>query len=403
METCEYKCRPNMEAITDDNISDDTYNESFIQMNNERILQRVRELFKEKHLFDKVELIKSINILREYPIEQINSALHQLVNDGNELITDQYGRIGKVVNVDKLYLFQPNELSNPKQSLFNRRVPLQFKRTSLKLPQLNRIEKSVEEKEKELLEKSNNIIKLLQQKYNVVFDDINTNKSLEIDNNDWYNLCNKVVKQMIEENENESQIRKIVLSHIVEELLFDDLIILLNRIYGKQTLTKFEDNVKQHIENILIRNNNTEGLFWIRNNKRVLIVKTDKNEWKIAESEDERDLAIKIKGLFIPENKYNNIVGYISDFKNLEMVFKVKQLDKKRNKGARCDQSGKKTAIELLNEIIGEEKYDKENTKNMAQKELCVIQELILRMYQEENKNNKIWFVTPGVAALNKL
>ena len=403
MESCEYKCRPNIDEITSENIKQDTYNESFIQMNNERILQRVRQLFKESHMFEKIQLVKSINILREYPIEQINSALHELVTDKNELVTDYYGRIGHVVNIDNLYLFQPNELSNTNLSLFNRRVPLQFKRTSLKLKQLAKAEKTMEEKEKELLEKSNSIIEFLQQKYNSVFEDVETIKRISDDSNNWYNLCNNVVKQMIEDNIGESLLRKIVLSHIIEELLFDDLLILLNRIYSKQTLTTFEDNVKQHIESMLLKNKGVEGLFWVKNNKRILIVKDSKNLWNIAQTEDERDLSSEIKNLFISESKYNTIVGYMSDFKNLEMVFKVKQMDKKRNKGARCDQSGKKASIELLNQIIGNEKYNKENTKNIAQKEVCVIQELTLRMYQEQMKNNKIWFVSPGVAALNKL
>ena len=40
------------------------------------------------------------------------------------------------------------------------------------------------------------------------------------------------------------------------------------------------------------------------------------------------------------------------------MIFKVKQLNKKRNKGARCDQSGKADTIKLLNLIIDENKYN---------------------------------------------
>ena len=87
----------------------------------------------------------------------------------------------------------------------------------------------------------------------------------------------------------------------------------------------------------------------------------------------------------------------MSDFKNSEMVFKVKQLDKERNKGARCDQSGKKPAIELLNKIIGEEKYNKENTKIWRSTLLEITLEISM-----QNKGNKFGLLAL-VLFLNKL
>ena len=132
METCEYKCRP-VASVDVGDVRMDTYNESFIEMNNERILQRVRQMFKEKHFYDKNELISGINAVRDYPLIQVNSALNQLVTERNEMVTDRFGRVGRVVNIERLYLFQPVELTDKRQSLFNRRVPLQVKRSAIKL------------------------------------------------------------------------------------------------------------------------------------------------------------------------------------------------------------------------------------------------------------------------------
>ena len=42
---------------------------------------------------------------------QIDAALTQMVNDKNEYITDRYNRIGNLINIGDLYLFQPLEIT----------------------------------------------------------------------------------------------------------------------------------------------------------------------------------------------------------------------------------------------------------------------------------------------------
>jgi hypothetical protein len=80
------------------------------------------------------------------------------------------------------------------------------------------------------------------------------------------------------------------------------------------------------------------------------------------------------------------------------MVFKVKEMSKKRNKGARCDQSQKGEALLILNKILGENKYDKET--KLGRVEICVLQELYLRLFDMKNKNQKAWYLSPSEAVL---
>ena len=47
----------------------------------------------------------------------------------------------------------------------------------------------------------------------------------------------------------------------------------------------------------------------------------------------------------------------MTNFKKEYIIFKVKDMTKKRHKGARCDQSGKAEAIRVMNSILGETKY----------------------------------------------
>jgi hypothetical protein len=71
--------------------------------------------------------------------------------------------------------------------------------------------------------------------------------------------------------------------------------------------------------------------------------------------------------------------------------------------------------MQILNQIIGEEKYTKENTKivkddnkNVIQDavghvELCVMQEFVLRFFDRIRKNDKKWFLSPEMALYHKL
>ena len=71
-----------------------------------------------------------------------------------------------------------------------------------------------------------------------------------------------------------------------------------------------------------------------------------------AEAEDYTDMATAMKSLQLTVPQLSNIVGFVTDFKKEYMVFKTKQMDKKRHKGARCDQSGKSESLRVLNMII---------------------------------------------------
>ena len=120
----------------------------------------------------------------------------------------------------------------------------------------------------------------------------------------------------------------------------------------------------------------------------------------MAQPEDYNDLSSLIAKNIIEIKKLNDIVGFIGYFKDNFMIFKVKQLTKKRNKGARCDQAGKSDTLKLLNLIVGYNKYTTDNTKGINQKQLCVLQEFILRVYNYNKKDDKIWFLDPFQSAI---
>jgi hypothetical protein len=104
----------------------------------------------------------------------------------------------------------------------------------------------------------------------------------------------------------------------------------------------------------------------------------------------------------------NMMIGFVSFFKKEYLVFKVKNMTKKRDKGARCDQSGKTDTITVINNILMSNartqgdtyKLTIENTKQRTQKELCVFQEFLLRAFNANRVNGRIWFLSPSKALL---
>ena len=133
MDTCDFKCKP-FKTITENEVKLDTYDESFIIMNTEKITQRIRELFKNRFFYKKDKLISEINVIKNYPLVQINTALTTLIEDENEYITDKFNRIGHLKNIEDYYLFQPIELNNENISIFDRRNPIDYKHESVMYP-----------------------------------------------------------------------------------------------------------------------------------------------------------------------------------------------------------------------------------------------------------------------------
>ena len=70
MAECNYDCRPDKDIDIKD-LNKDTYNENFIVVNSEKILQRIRMLMKESYFYKKDVLIRSIRTPKEYPYVQI--------------------------------------------------------------------------------------------------------------------------------------------------------------------------------------------------------------------------------------------------------------------------------------------------------------------------------------------
>jgi hypothetical protein len=406
METCSYTCRPDKE-ITSENIRMDTYNEEFIMMNTDKLIYKIKQLMKDRFFYKKGDLVALLNAIKPYPLVQINAALHQLTEDKNEYITDKYGRLGNLINIDDLYLFQPLELNNKQSNILDRSMPLYFShdKINIKLPKEMKIQEAIINI-KDIPVEINAVNKLntsIENKYKLA----STRQTIIKGEKDWYMFCNLAIEFLKKSGIKETTLLYLVTEHIIDELQLSDIMIILNQIdinpiYDTSEVFKY---VKTYIKKqILVGKNEIKGFLWKENGKLVVIVKHKDNPWQIAEPEDIKDLEEKItkKKNDILTN-LNEVIGFMNDFKNENyVVFKIKYINSPRVLGARCDQnSNKSKAIEILNSIVGDNMYSTQ--LDIPQREICIIQELYLRIFEKERKNNKHWFLSPPDAVLTNI
>jgi hypothetical protein len=415
MKKCMYTCLPSSVSIKEEDIKKDTYNLQYIIMGSEKIIQRIKDLFKEKFFYNKNEIIKHISSIKSYPIDNINYALYNLVNDKYEYITDKYGRLGNIINIGDLYLFQPIELANKQISTYDRSVPIDYKHNEVTITNINEKIKDKRIKEKNIDE----LLTEIKQKYNIatVSNEVfATIKDVDIKENEWYKSCRNVVLEMLTNKVAKNVIYELIIAHIIEDLQYNNMLLLVNHYSKLKESDEFEKGVKQYIDNTIITSSSKKDsikLLIVENNGKndYLVWDETNKKWDMATNEDINDVnkeIKKIKALYAPpQDKLNRYVGFISNFKNKYMVYKIKDIKNKRSKGSRCNQMSfigvskatKNDAIEILNSIIiSPEKYA--SGIDVKQSEICCKQELILRLYDKEERLNKKWFISPGIAIL---
>jgi len=430
MASCNYNCRPDGD-IDESKLNEDTYDQNFIIMNSEKILQRIRMLFKEAFFYKKDVLMRAIRTPKEYPYVQIYSALTQLIEDENEFIVDKYGRNGRLINIGDYYLFQPIELKDKNISIFDRSVPLDFKHDMVNFELKQNIVKPVidkrnlnkiilEEEEMEFPE-GKRIMDLMKVNYDISIEFLKQNKVPRGDDN-WYKHCGIVMKKIAKEYpDSKKYLLQFLVAHMIELLLFNEKMNVMNYLYSLESIAQesFERYTKNYFEKNSITTRNYTAFITYNLNKRMIMILNENNKWVEASPEEQREIAASKETkefLAFSSNDYNTIVGFIGYEKgNKDLAFKTKNITSKRDTGARCDQAGKNKNLAKLNEILGENKYTIESTKAvkdedgniiqeaMGNDELCVFEEFILRYFNVNEKNGKKWFLTPEMAIYHKL
>lgn len=406
MERCSYSCRPTAN-VSEKDVRLDTYEESFILMNTDKIMQRVRDLMKERYFYRKMDLLRELTALKNYPLMQIDAALTQLVDDQNEYITDRYGRIGHLINISDLYLFQPLEINNKHISTYDRSVPLEWKRDKLTVNLPDTVPDSIvrppsASHDHVKTSVADSILDTMKQRYETA----TSIQTIERGEEDWYKFCSIAIDYMVEQGINRSTLEQFVIEHIVDELPFEQGYPLLNVLEVMQpNSVSFEGKILAYMTRDIMNAKGLTGLLMDNMGSQQLLVRRGSEQWGPAEPEDYVDLESGLRNYvetYVPlSTKVNVLVGFMTNFKKEFIIFKTRDFSKKRTQGARCDQATKAVGIQTMNQILGEEQYA--TSFPISKRQICVMQEFTLRLYNQDKKDRKIWFLTPIQATITNI
>jgi|UniRef100_A0A6C0AL60 hypothetical protein len=439
---CEIECKPKPEKVSLNekaSLNSDTYNNYYMVLNIDKIIQRIRLLFKEEYMYSDKELIARIQQIKQYPEDQIYYALDQLIKNENEYLVDMYDRIGKIKNIDNYYFFQPIEINDYTQIYDNKHlIDEKNKKIVYPLPE-NIKEKSIS--------KTNKITEILK-KLEIEMDKIQNPKKLQsTDKQDNSKIAAWMIKILYQLNGiPKDNLYRYALYHILEGLNHDDKLLLLKHVYSdKNSDYNYERYSKEYFKKFI--HNNIIGLL----DDKIKYYRLTGNKWDRLPS-NKKDL---VKGMYIDTKTPHTRIG-VFDINKGKTFFKIKNInDEKKRTGAVCGtgEFQKKAMINLNNELFKQlhadielqnfmtrvptlssiikkdiNKYnhtdskidtiydtklkdipDKENEEKfllqvgekgkkkevipirLTSKHLCVENELLLHYFEENNKDEKKW------------
>ena len=430
MDTCNMVCSPNIHVKKEDIITDN-YNQNFVRMNQSMILQSVRNLFREKSVYDRERMFAAINIIKQYPVEQIYYTLSYLIHNKNEYLTDKYGRLGHLV--DKYdpssqrayYMFQPIEITDTSISKDERTRPIDYSRKHF----IMEIDKTVPIDKDEVTE---TVIKNINP--NTIIENINADIAIVFNTSvikkgekSWYKHAGKTYSMMktpenvvhrilIDYQITDQLLEQMITNHILDIMDFNDKMELVRYFYDNlENSSTNNPHIKEYFENRRLDLFGKTCIILMKEDQLVVMIQETRGDirsWIEADSEDLEDLQDQVVKYRIPltPEKTNPLVGFITLFispksNTREMVFKIKDFDQKKNNiGARIDDAGKDKVIKLLNRMIGGEAiYNDENTQNISQLGLCFILELLMRVFTRQHHENRAFFFTPEQTAMSNV
>lgn len=443
---CNLKCRPN--ATISGRINQDTYSTEFANANNGRLMQRIRQIFRDanrerdgkgEHFYKFSELVDRINITKQYPIDQIYSALTLFIKNKNEFVVDRYGRRGNLINKGDIYAFQPIEINDEAVTVFERSVPIDVKRTTVNLqvpkdfPSAPSSELGKQQDNVNGSPRSPRSPRGLEAYFAIMadFKEKLTNattvpdKELEQGDRDWYRNAGLVFNhlQLVREFTPE-EIITFVIWHMVDMLLPHDKLVLISHLYSKikseEQMDEIEREVKQYLDSKIFTIDKLSGfLIADKTNWKIYVHsdnprEPDQKTWTEAEPEDVREFeqsGVLNETFKINPAKFSPIIGFINMFKTgKEMVFRTKDLTQKQNNtGTRVDALIKADVVKRLNSVLddgtGQNAYKIERTRDktsdILQMGMCIILEMVLRKRTEDQYGDKVWYLNPEQAIYN--
>lgn len=421
MEDCEYSCLP----------------EEPMPEEKQGILITKPSAFILQKLIEKVTAIIGREIALHYDVIEnmvgsaskynLYFALTELIQNPSRTFTDKYGRVGRLINRDKYYLFQPLEVSDPHSSVFDSMVPVQVKNERVRVG----ISPVIAEQTAigTITGQANTMPTMGNVEVRRILAEIEMNAARTLgpatvtvaNDEDWYNHVNsykassskkKVAefidftakKQLMEKHGiTEAELTPYIWEHALNSLEYKDRVTLAKwAVTENKPSTDLERYTVEYFRYLVFQIEDTRGILIAKDDENVLF---DLADWSDITHRMETFDPVLNERFFTEPLSLPKIVGFFGGFKTGISVFKIKQfLLKRNNPGAYLMQEAKGDIIVLLNNVLKSAnipiQYEAETTTKMSKIALGIILEVVMRKIASRKKP---WFMRQEMANYNKI
>jgi hypothetical protein len=423
METCNLKCRiggPDPRKLGIEEVKTElgkaaalttSYNLTHASANQSFISQRIRQLFRENHVYSRQQIVGSVNAYRIYPLEQIFHVLSTyLENQKNEYLVDKYGRFGYLVNRAEYYYFQPIEVTDQNMSVFERTKPVDYKKESISLELPKEKPKVVIEKEIAMKPATDEIFKTIIGEIHANYILTQTPQITTSGEKNWYKRCSQIMEHMRTVYDiSEERITEYIVYHCLDTMEFEQKMHLLREIIGGGFVASsvIENKVEKYFKEKLMYNADSDltAIVLVDAATTKFMVKYgDRGEWVEGNTIDIEKLEKELKKMMVDKSKLNRMVGYIVNFKEKEMVFKFRDIKSTVNrKGQRCDAAGKQVIVQVMEKIGNMAVVSESYLSYIHSVSLCVLLEMIMREYTYRKIDGRVYYLTPEQTLLSNI
>jgi len=390
---CEYQC---MNKVLP-NDKEDLLTYSYKDTQNNKLEDKIKSLFTKKHVYPKEELLQKVKGSLEDVLRTMTDMIEQKIP-----VSDKYSKLGYLVQIADLYLFQPMELSDPRTMMYDRMRPIPMKPKSFVLDlELDKRDKNdlKDDKLKEIKEDdkdkgSRQKVEIEKVKDNTLYELENLYKKatepIEDPEEDWYLLYGKASEYMrIHAGFTPELLDKYLITHLCEQLTLEKELKILQSVFSKEDWNDFEEKIKTYYEErFVVREDITAiGLIDKEGPRSVLVlyIKTDQTIRKATPTEK-----MIFKDIYTLEKRpVHSTLGFMGYYTDHTYQFKIKEKKNPDTRGSYLLNKKKSDIIDFLNEVILKKMvFTKENTKTerITRTELSILAELYMRHLDETKK-----------------
>lgn len=359
---CEYEC---INQINPTN-KDDLLTYSYKDTQNNKLEDKIKNLFIKKHVYQKEELM----LLLKAPKAEILRTFTDMIENKTP-ISDKYSKLGYLVNIADLYLFQPIELKDVRTMDYDRIRPISVKHKSFVLTQEKRV---------------------IESKIMADLETLYTQATTPVENPDeeWYQLYPKACEYIKEHSDiSEDELEDFLIHHLCDQLTTDKELEVLQSIYSQtQELNEFQKKLKDYYETRIVEREGIRAIGLLNRDgiRSVLEIyrwNPEGMKWRKATPTEN----VLFKDLYtLKHSPVYSTLGFMGYYTDNTYQFKVRERKNPDTRGSYLLIKKKSDIIDFLNEVILKKTvFTKENTKNkkknedITRTELTILAEIYMR------------------------